>query len=251
MANRDTRALVFRLAAEFMVIVIGVLVALGVDSWAANRRERVQEADYLERLLDDVRFDLQELAAVDSTSRAGLDASRQLNAPAGVDSLSSSRVVSTVLVAANVRVPDLSRSTFQELIQSGQIELIRSPSVRRGLASYDRTINELSEGWNLFEPGLRRWFAARIPLEIVDRFNETPGCSMGGDLGIGTFPVPCEFDLGGWSPERLVRDVRAEWGLELFRRAEHNFSAHVFFTSVLTTEARALEAVLAEAVPDG
>ncbi len=51
-------------AAEFVVIVVGVLVALGVDSWASERSDRVLERDYLERLLDDVRYDLREACRV-------------------------------------------------------------------------------------------------------------------------------------------------------------------------------------------
>ena len=36
-----------RLIAEFLVIVIGVLVALGADQWAEDREARVLEAEYL------------------------------------------------------------------------------------------------------------------------------------------------------------------------------------------------------------
>jgi hypothetical protein len=125
-----------------VVIVVGVLVALGVESWAQDRRDRAQETEYLARLLDDVRFDLEELALVDSVSRVGLETSRRISA----------------------------------------------------------------------------------------------------------FPVPCTFDLGGWSPEGLRAEVRAEAGQRIFRMAGHNYAAHAFFTSLLQAEARELEAVLAQAV---
>jgi hypothetical protein len=246
--SRHDGSFALRLAAEFVVIVVGVLVALGVESWAQDRRDRAQETEYLARLLDDVRFDLAELALVDSVSRVGLETSRRISTPAVVDTMAPSRVVSAVFVTANVRVPDLSRATFQELINSGQIELIRSDSVRRALASYDRTITELSGGWNLFAPGLRRWYAARIPQEIHQRFAEAPECSRGSERRISAFPVPCTFDLGGWSPEGLRAEVRAEAGQRIFRMAGHNYAAHAFFTSLLQAEARELEAVLAQAV---
>jgi hypothetical protein len=53
-----------RLVAEFLVIVVGVLVALGVDQWVQDRQDRALEAEYLERLLADVRYDLDELAFI-------------------------------------------------------------------------------------------------------------------------------------------------------------------------------------------
>jgi len=42
-----------RLAAEFLVIVIGVLLALGVDRWVAGMDERDQELAYLTGLRAD------------------------------------------------------------------------------------------------------------------------------------------------------------------------------------------------------
>jgi len=243
MSNPGTRSFVLRLVAEFLVIVVGVLVALGMDNWATSQRERALEAEYLSRLLDDVRYDLRELSFVDSVSRIGGDASRMLHTPSVVDSLGPSQLVSAVLVAGDVRIPDPSRSTFEELINSGQIVLIRSQEVRRALSSYARTINELSGGWNAFDPGLRPWFAARIPLE-VNRLRETATCFRGSSQEIDSFSIVCEFDLGGWSAERLRAELRTEAGRDLFRMAENNYHAHALFTSLLLAEARALERVL-------
>ena len=58
-----------RLAAEFFVIRVGVLVALGVDHWAQNQEARALEAEYLERLLGDVRYDVEELVFIRDRSR--------------------------------------------------------------------------------------------------------------------------------------------------------------------------------------
>lgn len=250
MSTNSPRSLALRLAAEFAVIVIGVLVALGVDSWAAGRRDRAQETEYLTRLLNDVQFDLQELAFVDSVSRIGFDASSRLSDPAVVDSMSPGRLVSGVLVVSNVRVPDLSRATFAELVNSGQIQLIRSHSVRRALASYDRTVNELDGAWNIFAPDLRRWLAARIPHRIYRRFTEAEGCARYPERAVTSLPIICDLDLDGWSPERLRADVTEESGQEVFQMAEYTYAAHTFFASLLFKEAQALEAVLLDAVAE-
>ena len=42
---------------EFAVIVLGVLVALGVDQWNGSRQDRARETDYLGRLAADLRLD--------------------------------------------------------------------------------------------------------------------------------------------------------------------------------------------------
>jgi len=246
MPKRESRAVVLRLAAEFVVIVVGVLVALGFDSWAADRRDRALESEYLARLLDDVRYDLDELAFVDSISKMGYAVSRRMTAPGATDTMPASEVVAGLLVVANVRVPDLSRSTFEELINSGQIELLQSDQVRRALASYNRTVNELATAWNVVDPELRHWVTARIPHRVSELHSEE--CRSTAEEGIYGFTMVCRFDMGGWSASALVADLSTEDAQQRLRQAEYNYKAHELFVALLTEEARALETTLAAAV---
>ena len=251
MAISDRRTFALRLVAEFGVIVLGVLVALGFDSWAAARRDRALEAEYLARLLDDVRYDLNELSMVEIVSEVGAAAGGTLAASEVLDTLSPGRLVSSVITVGNVRIPDLSRSTFEELINSGQIVLIQSQPIRRALASYDRTIRELEEAWTPFAPSLRPWYSARIPPDVYVRYRATEACTSGSVLEqVDAYEIVCDFDLGGWSTDALRADVQAESGQQLFRQAEYNYGAHIFFASLLLEQARALEALLQEAVGD-
>lgn len=103
---KPTAAITSRLAAECFVIVIGVLVALGVDNWANERADRVLEQDYLQRLLDDVRYDMGEFAFLDSIGRIGFDASVTLSSPEAVADLTPSLLVATV--APRPRTPRIS-----------------------------------------------------------------------------------------------------------------------------------------------
>lgn len=250
MPDADSRrAFALRLLAEFGVIVVGVLVALGVDSWAAARQDRALEAEYLGRLLDDVRYDIDELEMVEVVSRVGSETSGALRTPEVLDTITAGRLVSSVIAVGNVRIADPSRSTFQELINSGQIVLIRSPTIRRALASYERTITELDGAWNMFAPSLRPWYAARIPQDVYARFRATESCTSGSAADdVDVYEIVCDFDLDEWSPDALRSDVRAESGQQLFRQAEYNHGAHAFFASLLLAEARALEALLQDEV---
>jgi hypothetical protein len=250
MSKRET-SFIIRLVAEFFVIVVGVLVALGVDSWATSQRERALEAEYLARLLDDVRFDLDELAMVDSVSRIGIDASRRLTDPSILETMSPGQVVSAAWAVANTRVADLSRSTFDELINSGQIEVIHSNAVRRELASYNRAINEISGAWNGIAPDLLRWYSARVPQTIGARMGLDSECMRNSERALNAFSVICDLDLSGWSSQAFEAAVRSEAGQQMFRMAGHNYAAHAFFVETLAEEARALERVLEDAVAGG
>ena len=46
-----------RLLLEFVVIVLGVLVALAADRWAQDRADRDLEAAYVQRLTNEIRGD--------------------------------------------------------------------------------------------------------------------------------------------------------------------------------------------------
>jgi hypothetical protein len=82
---------------------------------------------------------------------------------------------------------------------------------------------------------------------VYELFDQTDGCIQGAEA-VYRFPVICDFDLGGWSTERLEADLRSQSGQEVFQMAEHNYEAHTFFTDLLLGEARKLERVLIGAV---
>ncbi len=245
---RSSPSLAPRLVAEFLVIVVGVLVALGVDSWASDRADRVLERDYLHRLLDDVRYDLGEFAFLDSIGRIGAEAGRNLNSPDAVRDLESSLLVGMVAAVANERQPDLSRGTYRELLSSGRIDLLRSRDVRVALAEYDRSILETEGVWTNISPHLRVWALSRIPLEVLGRRNQA--CTSDGAEWMYTVPTVCEFDLGGWPVQDLRRDVLSEDGQQRIRLSTHRFDVGLDVTAHLRGVAEALVEALERALAD-
>ena len=47
---------------ELFIIVVGVLIALALDQWNANRLERLEEVDAVSRILIDLQTDLDDFA---------------------------------------------------------------------------------------------------------------------------------------------------------------------------------------------
>lgn len=187
-----------------MVIVVGVLVALAVDGWSTSRAEAVLEVEYLQRLLEDVEYDLFELEFVEVSAMESREAATDLTSGARIGVMEPDLLTASAIVAANEREPDLSRSTFRELLSSGRIDLLRSSEVRRALAEYDRLVNETSGFWSLMSTDLRRWTFSRVPTEVYSRFHEP--CE---GAGASTFNIQrvCSFDLDGWSAESLRAEL--------------------------------------------
>lgn len=98
-------AMLPRLTGEFVVIVVGVLFALAVDSWVSDASDRELAREYLQRLLEDVRYDLGKYTFLDSIGRIGLEASLRLSSVEMVRELEPPLLVATVAAAANERQP--------------------------------------------------------------------------------------------------------------------------------------------------
>lgn len=124
-------------AAEFLVVVTGVLVALAINAWWEARREHGLERGYLLRLEADLVADSLELEANLAFERKRAEQARLL-----IRSLSGTRpddtdaFIHAVEEVAWVLAPRLSPYTFQELQSTGNLRLLRDPDIRRALSAY-------------------------------------------------------------------------------------------------------------------
>jgi hypothetical protein len=154
-----------RAALELLVIIAGVLIALTVDGWVEARRDRRAEAEYLARLGAEVAIDIDEiadrLAGIDQHEVASRAALAFFDQPAGVgDTL---YLVRTLHSAGMFDPFRYERSTFDDLLSTGGLGLIRSGDLRQQIGAYDRQGADLLD----FDRILRE----RFILTYRDRFS--------------------------------------------------------------------------------
>lgn len=129
------RTLVLRLAAEFVVIVIGVLVALGVDAWSEERAAKVREVELLESLATDLRGSLATLEADNAFTLARVATLEWfLHFPVEGGSPFPGDSIASLGRAANwtsAYYPTL--RTFETMIATGTFDLISNAEVRLAL----------------------------------------------------------------------------------------------------------------------
>lgn len=125
-------------AAEFAVVVSGILVALALQAWYQSRQDAAREGEYLHQLAGDLDVN-----------------ARGLEKSLAQDSLRMdlNRVVLQAMRRPGPLVPDSARAwlrwnrgwysdprpilgTVTTLIQTGDIRLIRDPALRAGIVSY-------------------------------------------------------------------------------------------------------------------
>jgi hypothetical protein len=125
---------------ELIIVIVGVLIALGVNEWNSSRLARVEEVDVLDRLISDLSEDLERLEGQSD----------------GIDKKEASLLRLQLVFAADARPRDAAaflrdvidgadygwnqvearRTTFRELVGSGKFSLIRDPSLRESINEY-------------------------------------------------------------------------------------------------------------------
>ena len=125
-----------RIGAESVAIVGSILLAFSIDAWAERRRERALEADYLERIADelaDARAVLEEIRLEASTN---LLYAPDLNAffdgrmaPDDYQRL----VVAIYKFGLDPLELGFDVSTFEDLVSTGRLGLISDPDLRQAI----------------------------------------------------------------------------------------------------------------------
>ncbi len=163
MSTRTSRLL--NALGNLALIVAGVLIALAVDQAAQSIGERRREAEYLAALQEDVQADL---AALRGPLSEGLDR-REAAAQLVIAGLNGTLVEPAPLVAALDRAGHVAffaprRATFDDLISTGNLRLIRDRETRATLIEY-YDVSQLDAANELIRQEI--WYGYRPALDQV------------------------------------------------------------------------------------
>lgn len=180
---KTKRVLVARLAAEFAIIVVGVLVALAADDWRSRQAELARESYFLESLRSDLRADLADFSAASSNAQLRAAASlyilSELGArmpadtamppigesppsPLAPDPLAPTprdltEALQRVALVANF---DFATGTYEEILSTGAFGIIRSDSLRRAISGYYSLASDRLEADRRIRESLFQYFEA-------------------------------------------------------------------------------------------
>jgi len=131
---------------EFVVIVVGVLVALWVDELREASDNAALEIEYLSSFVTDLEADLAQFDETEAwmrrseTAAATVLALYQGSPPTG----NVADLVMAVETAGWQAWPVITRNTIDDLRSTGNLRLIRERSLRRAIAAYYTTIENVS-----------------------------------------------------------------------------------------------------------
>ena len=139
LSRRFAKAGYLALGLEIVVVILGILIAFQIDRWAEDRRDRKLEQNYLVRLHEDLRL---EIDSIDASIRfAG---SRLAAVVLLEQAIKDPEIVADNPDAIPVAIekatwrsfPQINAFVYTELQNTGHLALIRSESLRRDLADH-------------------------------------------------------------------------------------------------------------------
>jgi len=129
----------FAVALDFLIVVVGVFIGIEVANWNQARQERQEERRYYGQLLVDLKADLETLARserladqFDQAAQLVLDRLAGKVPP----EVSPGRLATAIHLAGFINIPRASRGTYDELISTGNLGLLRNSQLKSQIASY-------------------------------------------------------------------------------------------------------------------
>lgn len=149
MLKAETTAKLRRAAFEFLTIVTGVLTALALDGWNSTRQDRAREQQYLTSLSSDLQTQVQRfnlwLNGFETRAKVA-EALWQVVTGSTPDSLSRQDLHGALVSGGTYRPPRLfSDATYQDLISTGNLRLIRDQRLKASILNYHALRNQYLE----------------------------------------------------------------------------------------------------------
>lgn len=160
-----------RIAAEVVLVFIGILAAFALDSWWSERNQRDREiailldvqtefavtAEYLEQLIAfhvKSANDFEELHHLLESSDGTADSGRVIELSHGL---------------WNARAYDANMAAYQSLLESAGLDFVRNEEFRRALIAYEYAVNR-NRGWDRFLVGFDQSLGLSVLLPRVPYF---------------------------------------------------------------------------------
>lgn len=232
-----------RLLGEFLVIVVGVLVALWVDQLREARANAKLEVQYLQSLVTDLDADLTSFDETEAWMRRSEAAAATVLAlyAGSPPTQNADDLVTAVETAGWQYVPSITRNTLDDLRSTGNLRLITDPDLRRAIADYYRTVEEVgipladmrNRIWDQYDARVENVLEPGVRLAVLQR-DQSFGLGITSDA-IEAAPAPDVDDLIAAlkafpelriaAGEVLYQTINSRAGLEQMREAARDLKA--------------------------
>ncbi len=194
---------------EIILVVIGILIALQVNNWNEQRKDKLKETALVSQLQSDLLQTEEELTEIKEFFLSRAQAAALVSKSYWKNEmLPDTLLINFSIVGTNRRYNPI-LGTARSLISSGNIDFIQSDNLRKGLVNYTETmdalmkdvirfeetyyrsaqelLNEEYDTWNLIATYLKEDMASRWPADPVNNLSPFPE-----EFDAPPFPVKIE-----------------------------------------------------------
>jgi hypothetical protein len=163
----------FAVSLDFLIVVVGVFLGIEAARWNQDRQDRQEERRYYGQLLVDLRADLETFAGAESRADRHDEAAQLVIDRLGGKAppkASPGRMAMAIHQAGWVFIPYASRGTYNELVSTGNLRLLRNPELKSEIAAYYASFDENRQwDWLLRDQQSDYWSetAGIVPRSVV------------------------------------------------------------------------------------
>ena len=125
---------------EILLVVIGILLALQINNWNGQRIERKNETQFLNRLHSDILWDMEILSENLARLTSKKERLQQVRKIIENKEIHSKDSLFYLLERSAVMGTDLRedrrKATFEEMVTSGQLQIIQDVTLRNNIAQF-------------------------------------------------------------------------------------------------------------------
>jgi hypothetical protein len=143
--NKFSRYLLYAIG-EILLVVIGILIALQVNTWSNEKQDREKELYYLNSVKKSIELSQNELKRVIDDAAlisSSADTLFSLLAHQRYEKLNGEYLDSLLLTASDYSLISLNDGGVQEILNTGALDIIRDEEIRVSLASWDERIHKI------------------------------------------------------------------------------------------------------------
>ena len=201
----------FAVVLDFVIVVVGVLLAFQISNWSERAGERRTGEDYAERLLEDLQIEqvaghgmLEYVSVVEQHAHQAVEL---YHAPAGEADI---EFVTAAYNATQAFGTLHFRSTYDELISTGQLRLLPS----RDLAALANSHYLINYRWNAYEFLSTSRYRDRVrrllPVALQQAVNEQCGDILDETGQVDGLAIDCVPDIPGELASFAAADLRGD-----------------------------------------
>jgi hypothetical protein len=173
---------------EILLVVIGILIALQVNTWNEGRKEQIAEKDFYCKLLEDFELDRQNIARLTKESDYKIETSKKLLLELPQKNKSKAYLIDNYNQALRTNAFAPSKVAITDITSSGKLSLIKNNALKQNLLRYYSELDNLLFQLDLNRnKSLERAFAYDDEIAIGFHESDYAKKALGSEI-LATFP---------------------------------------------------------------